>query len=73
MKVTYLEQVENRIAFSRNMYCTCGSHEYEIVKVLEPYMDAPWFIRCPECGREIALSPTKEIAKERWKLPDEQD
>ena len=68
MKVTYLERIERRTAFSRKMYCpNCGGHEYEIVEQLEPTNPTPWFIRCPQCGAEGFQSPARDIAIARWK------
>lgn len=68
MKVTYMERIENRTAFSRKMYCSaCGSHEYEVVEQLEPYTPTPWRIRCPQCGVEGYESLTRDIAVARWK------
>lgn len=68
MKVTYVEQIEHRTAFSRKMYCgKCGGHEYEIVEQLEPATPTPWYIRCSQCGAESFESPTKEVAIGRWK------
>ena len=35
MKVTYVEQIEQKFTLSKKMCCTvCGSHRYEIVKQL---------------------------------------
>lgn len=67
MKVTYLERIENRTAFSRHMYCRCGSHDYDIVEQLEPETETPWFLRCCECGFESYASPARDIAIARWK------
>lgn len=68
MKVTYVERIETRTAFSRKMYCpSCGGHEYEIVEQLEPTTDHPWMIRCAQCGAEGFSSPEKDIAIARWK------
>lgn len=68
MKVTYVEQIECHIAFSRKMYCpVCGGHEYEIVQQLEPATYNPWLIRCAQCSAEGPESPAKEIAITRWK------
>lgn len=68
MKVTYIERIERRTAYSRKMYCpSCGGHEYEIVEQLEPFAYNPWFIRCSQCGAEGTESPTRDIAMARWK------
>ena len=78
MKVTYLERIERRTAFSRKMYCpSCGSHSYEIVcsnKIEQnkygQYIDTnttEWFVRCQDCGAEGYASPSREIAIARWK------
>ena len=68
MKVTYLERIERRTAFSRKMYChECGGHEYEIVEQLEPATPTPWKVRCFQCGTEGFESPARDIAIARWK------
>lgn len=69
MKVTYLERIERRTAFSRKMYCpSCGGHEYEIVEQLEPECpDMAWYVRCSQCGAEGFGGPTRKIAIARWK------
>lgn len=69
MKVTYLERIERRTAFSRKMYCpSCGGHEYEVVEQLEPKCpDMEWYVRCSQCGAEGFGGPTREIAIARWK------
>ena len=68
MKVTYLERIENRTAFSRRMFCArCGSHEYEIIEQLEPFTDKAWRVQCPQCGYELDPSPTRGLAIYRWK------
>ena len=72
MKVTYIEEVKNKTAFSRKMYCPiCGGHEYEIVHQLEPATKGcDWYIRCTQCGHEGLPGPIKEIAIGRWKQED---
>lgn len=68
MKVTYTERIENRTAFSRNMYCSsCGGHDYDIVEQLSPETQSPWYIRCCQCGAEGPASPVREVAIARWK------
>ena len=68
MKVTYMERIERRTAFSRKMYCpSCGGHEYEIVEQLEPVVVDKWFIRCAQCEYEGPESPDRSIAIARWK------
>lgn len=78
MKVTYLERIEEKIAFSRKMYCpSCGSHSYEIVRSNKieqtkygQYINTDtteWFVRCQDCGTESPASPSREIAIARWK------
>ena len=67
MKVTYYEEIENRTAFSRKMYCPhCGSHIYNIVHQLMPEPHS-WWIRCDECGYESEERPAREIAIQDWK------
>ena len=73
MKVTYIEEIENHTAFSRKMYChSCGAHEYEIVHQWEPRTPEPfslttWYVRCPQCGAESVVAPTKDSAIRWWK------
>lgn len=68
MKVTYVEQIEQKFTLSKKMCCAaCGSHRYEIVKQLQPESQLPWKIRCSHCGIEGFDSPTQDIAIERWK------
>ena len=78
MKVTYIEEIEPRTAFSRKMYCpACGSHCYEIVRSnkVEQYncgvcIDTDlteWFIRCEECEAEGVSAPTRDLAIANWK------
>ena len=68
MKVTYLERIENRTAYSRKMFCPeCGGHEYEVIEQLEPFTDNKWYIRCPQCGYDSYQSPTRAVAIGRWK------
>lgn len=64
MKVTFTEEVESRTAFSRKMYCTCGSHMYSIHHQIEPNI---WWVACDLCEKEGPMSPAREIAIERWK------
>lgn len=76
MKVTYIEQIERRTAFSRKMYCpSCGGHEYDIVRISKVdeipmgYIDdnVTWIVRCPQCGCEGLPAPSRAIAIARWK------
>lgn len=68
MKVTYVERIERRTAFSRKMCCpSCGGHEYEIVEQLEPETLTAWKVRCLQCGTEGYESPARDIAIARWK------
>ena len=69
MKVTYVERIEHRTAFSRKMYCPhCGSHEYDIVEQLEPVVPNPWYIQCSHCEYEGEFMPTRDLAITQWKL-----
>ena len=68
MKVTYLEQIEYKLAWRRDMYCpNCGDHEYAVVEQLEPNTDTPWTVRCPMCEYETKAFPTRETAIAYWK------
>lgn len=68
MKVTYLEELENHMAWSGQMYCpSCGAHEYTIVEQLEPETETRWTIRCPQCGYECEPAPARDIAFAEWK------
>ena len=68
MKVTYIEQIENYTAYDRRMICAnCGSHEFEIVELVEPQTLWKWFIRCPQCGHEGHYSVSRAAAKTAWR------
>ena len=68
MKVTFVEELESRTAFSRKMYCPkCGSHCYRVHHQLEPETASAWWIECEDCGHEGLPGPTREIAIGRWK------
>lgn len=68
MKVTYMERLEERMAWSRKMYCpNCGGHEYTVIEQLEPKSATPWTVRCPQCYYETLTSPTRDLAIVRWK------
>lgn len=68
MKVTFLEELESRVAFGRKMFCpNCGAHGYIIHHQLEPETSNAWWIECEECGAEGFPSPSREIAIARWK------
>ena len=68
MKVTYLEELENHMAWNAQMYCpSCGAHEYTIVEQLEPETATRWTIRCPQCGYECEPAPARDIAFAEWK------
>lgn len=68
MKVTYIEEIEHKYAWHRDMYCpVCGAHEYEIVHQKEPY--PVYYIRCPQCGAESMETPCLAQALAWWKHP----
>ena len=67
MKIVITEEVWNRVAFSRKMYCSCGSHSYSIRHQVEPKVINDWWIQCNECEKEGPHSPLKQIAIARWK------
>lgn len=68
MKITYVEQIENHMAWKGSMMCgKCGAHEYDIVEQLQPKTANPWYIRCPQCGFESTAAPTRESAIAMWK------
>ena len=69
MKVTYIERIERKTAFSRKMFCPeCGSNKYEIVEQLEPKCEyMKWHVRCSKCGCEGLGGPARDIAIARWK------
>lgn len=68
MKVTYIERLESRTAFSRDMFCPkCGSHGYVVVEQLQPENPTPWWVRCEECDFEGNMAPTRHIAIEAWR------
>ena len=67
MKVTYQEKVQTKTAFSRKMYCPCGSHKYQIVEDLDLKEPCRWSVRCPQCGKTTWMHPIKEAAIAAWK------
>ena len=68
MRITFMEEVESRCAFSRKMYCpACGSHCYKIHHQLQPKTSDAWWIECEDCGALGLESPSRAIAIERWK------
>jgi len=67
MKVTYIEELENKTALDRNKYCICGQHEYQIVKQLKPVTAIPWSIRCPYCSNETKQYSILDGAIREWK------
>ena len=68
MKVTFMEELESRTAFSRKMYCpSCGSHMYIIHHQLSPETPDCWWVECEQCKYETFPSPTREVAIGRWK------
>lgn len=75
MKVTYIEAIENHMAWRAKNYCAkCGAHEYDIVRISKvddiPLghvdNDVTWVVRCPQCGFEGLESPLREVAIARW-------
>lgn len=66
MKLTYVEEVENKVALNRNRFCICGQHGYDIVRQIEPATDCPWTIRCPDCGAETNVHTSKALALFEW-------
>lgn len=68
MKVTYVDEVETRSAFSRKMWCPkCGNHYFEVVHQVKPAAMLNWYVRCPECEFETPSAATREIALVLWK------
>jgi ribosomal protein S27E len=71
MKVTYLEEIEHRTAFSRKMYCpACGSHMYKVIHQLHPEPKV-WRIECEGCGHATADYGGKSLAKREWEYGSE--
>ena len=66
MKVTYVEEVESKVALKRDRYCICGQHGYDIVRQIEPATNWPWTIRCPDCGEETDSHTSKKLALLEW-------
>lgn len=68
MKITYVEELETRVALSRKMYCpNCGSHIYTIHHQLQPEVSSSWWIECDKCHYEGLPGPTRAIGIGRWK------
>ena len=70
MKVTYINEVERKLALSRNSRCPCGCMHYLIINQIQPRVFRDWYVLCPRCGRESLESPTRRIALKRWKGQD---
>lgn len=63
-----MERIENRMAWTANMYCSkCGAHEYDIVEQLEPVVEENWYLKCPQCGFEGPTAPERALAIVGWK------
>lgn len=68
MKVTFVDELETRTAYSHKMYCSnCGNRYYYIIHQLEPEEIDCWWIKCIHCGYTSPQSPTRDIAIARWK------
>lgn len=67
MKVTYIEKVEDKIAFRPQYFCTCGAHGYQIVEQLQPQTEYRWSARCSDCGRETPQYLLRKTAKLAWR------
>ena len=73
MRKMFVEEIESHIAFNPKKYCTCGEHQFDMVKQLDPPTIYCWSIRCPYCGRETGQYMMKDAAMAEWKrgLSDE--
>ena len=68
MKVTFIEEIEARKAWSYKMTCPqCDEFKYKIHHQLEPQTSRGWWLECCNCGFESYPSPTRDIAIARWK------
>jgi DnaJ-class molecular chaperone len=68
MKVTFVEEIEDHIAFSSKKFCPkCGYHGYTIHHQLEPETSSAWWVSCPECEAEGLPGPSKDVAMGRWR------
>ena len=67
MKVTFIEEIEARKAWTNRMTCPkCNEFKYSIHRQFQPWPDE-WWISCDNCGYETTPAPTRDIAIERWK------
>lgn len=65
MKVTFIEEIEARKAFTRRMTCPkCSGFKYSIHHQLQPQEN--WWFACDDCQYETIPTPEFKIAKERW-------
>ena len=68
LKVTYLEELEAKKAFTHKMFCPkCKGQFYTIHHQLRPETALTWWLECNDCGYTSFESPTREIAIARWK------
>ena len=68
MKITFVEEIEARAAFTHRMCChACGSRHYKIHHQLEPKDFCAWWVECADCGEEAPDAPSRELAIARWK------
>ena len=65
MKVTFVEELENKNAWRECMFCKrCDSYKHIVHHQLQPTEE--WWFECWNCERETAPAPTYKEAKERW-------
>lgn len=68
MKVTFVEELEARRAWSAAMCCPeCDDYHYIIHHQTYPETSMAWWISCNNCGFEGEPGPIKEVAIGRWK------
>ena len=67
MKVTFMEEIESRKAFTYKKRCPkCGSPYYDIHHQVTPPIPDCYWVQCRECEYEGLPGPTKDIAIGRW-------
>lgn len=68
MKVTFIEELEARIAFTYKSVCPkCHGHKYVIHHQLKPETPLGWWIECSNCGFITKEYTSREVALMCWR------
>lgn len=66
MKITFIEEIEQKNAWRDCMFCRrCDSYKYILHHQTAPTEE--WWYECWNCGRTTAPASDKQTAKKRWK------